>query len=191
MKQVRQLVVRHRALDPTAWTALHALAQGPSAASALARADLWEFEWPGDAQLAERLAAWARTANWFANPNRDRATWRSGAADATDLENGAARASGESGASGRGAYLVTTWRGAVRSREHEAAAARALGVAVRVRRGQVWWLAAESGDAARALAEAGGTERGGLLANPHSQEAFVFGGTLPVPALAVPGEEEP
>jgi hypothetical protein len=191
MTHVRQLVVRHRALDPTAWTALHALAQGQSDASALARADLWEFEWEGDSAVAERLVAWARTANWFANPNRDRATWRRSDADATDLESGAARVSGESGASGRGAYLVTTWRGAVRSQEHEAAATRALGVAVRVRHGQVWWLAAEGADAEHALHDAGGAERGGLLANPHSQEARVFGASLPVPAMAVHGEEEP
>jgi len=191
MKQVRQLVVRHRALDPTAWTALHALAEGRSTATALARADLWEFEWEGDAGVAERLQAWARTANWFANPNRDRATWRRGEADATDLESAAARVSGESGASGRGAYLVTTWRGARYSDDHEAAATRALGVPVRVRHGQVWWLAAEGADAERVLHDAGGAEGGGLLANPHSQEARVFGPALPVPAMAVQGEEEP
>jgi len=99
--------------------------------------------------------------------------------------------SGESGASGRGAYLVTTWRGARYSDEHEAAATRALGVPVRVRHGQVWWLAAEGADAGRVLHDAGGAEGGGLLANPHSQEARVFGPALPVPAMAVLGEEEP
>jgi len=185
MKQVRQLVVRHRALDPTAWTALTALADRPSGTrpTALARADLWEFEWQGAPEVEQELSQWARTANWFANPNRDRATWRRAASDATDLEAGAALASGGSGATGTGAYLVTTWRGAVRSSEHEAAARRALGMAVRVRRAQVWWLAAQGQDPARALAEAGGTSLGGLLANPHSQEARLYATSLPVPAI--------
>jgi hypothetical protein len=189
MRHVRQLIVRHRALDPTAWTALTALvgAGGTGKPSALARADLWEFEWEGGAEVEGRLTAWARTANWFANPSRDRATWRSAEGDATDLEAGAALASGGSGATGVGAYLVTTWRGAVRSSEHEAAARRALGLAVRVRRGQVWWLAAEGADSAQALADAGGRQGGGLLANPHSQAARVFAHGLPVPAI---GEEE-
>lgn len=193
MRHVRQLIVRHRALDPTAWTALTALRDGASVAkpSALARADLWEFEWEGGAEVEERLAAWARTANWFANPNRDRATWRKAEADATDLEAGAALASGGSGATGAGAYLVTTWRGAVRSSEHEAAARRALGSPVTVRRGQVWWLAAEGSDPTRVLTDAGGRPEGGLLANPHSQEARVFALGLPVPAIAsLRGEEE-
>jgi len=186
MRHVRQLIVRHRALDPTAWTALTALGEGAGTdkPSALARADLWEFEWEGGAEVEERLTAWARTANWFANPNRDRATWRKAEADATDLEAGAALASGGSGAEGSGAYLVTTWRGAVRSSEHEAAARRALASPVRVRRGQVWWLAAEADDEALARA-------GALLANPHSQATRVFARTLPVPAIGDDqGEEE-
>jgi hypothetical protein len=176
MRQVRQLIVRHRALDPTAWTALTALGDATAKPSALARADLWEFEWEGGAEVEDRLSAWVRTANWFANPNRDRATWRKAEADATDLEVGAALASGGSGATGEGAYLVTAWRGAVRSSEHESAARSALGVTVRVRRGQVWWLTAQ--DARRAL-----TEAGTLLANPHSQAARLFAGGLPVPAI--------
>src|SRR5215470_19267997 len=107
MTHVRQLIVRHRALDPTAWTALTALRTAQSAAmpSALARADVWEFEWEEAADIEAKLTAWARTANWFANPNRDRSTWRRAEADATDLETGAALASGGSGASGAGAYL--------------------------------------------------------------------------------------
>jgi hypothetical protein len=184
MKHVRQLIVRHRALDPAAWTALTALGQGADKPSALARADLWEFEWEGGAEVEERLAAWARTANWFANPNRDRATWRNTEADATDLEAGAALASGGSGSTGQGAYLVTTWRGAVRATEHEVAARRALASPVHVRRAQVWWLAAEGEDSPKALAKAGG-----LLANPHSQEVRLFGASLPVPAIE-PGEGE-
>jgi hypothetical protein len=176
MRQIRQLIVRHRALDPTAWTALTAL----EGATALARADLWEFEWEGGAEVEDRLMAWARTANWFANPNRDRSTWRKADADATDLEPGAALASGGSGATGAGAFCVTTWRGAVRSGEHEEAARHALGVPVRVRRGQVWWLAAQDGKRAQA-------DAGGLLANPHSQAARWFAGSLPVPAIE--GEE--
>jgi hypothetical protein len=190
VRHVRQLVVRHRALDPTAWTALTALRAkpGPLAPSALARADLWEFEWEGAAALEEPLAEWAREANGFANPNRDRATWRQAAGDATDLEAGAALASGESGAKGPGAFLVTTWRGDVCSTEHEAAAARALGVAMRVRRAQVWWLSCEVGDPKAALAAAGGGPSGGLLANPHSQAASLYGDTLPVPAIEDHGE---
>ena len=69
---------------------------------------------------------------------------------------------------------------------------KAVGVPVRVRHGHVWWLAAESGEPSRALDEAGGAARGGLLANPHSQEARVLGDSLPVPAIEPgEGEEEP
>ena len=184
MRHVRQLIVRHRALDPTAWTALTALGKdaGSAGPSALARADLWEFEWEGAADVERVLTDWARTANWFANPNRDRATWRSAEGDATDLEAGAVLASGGSGATGTGAYLVTTWRGAVRSSEHEAAARRALGSPVIVRHGQVWWLAAQGADSSQVQAFAGG-----LFANPHSQEARVFAHGLPVPAIAEEG----
>lgn len=175
MSERRQLLVRHRALDPTAWTALMSL----PGASALARADLWEFEWSGAADLAARLEAWAGAANWFANPNRDRSTWRAADADPTEIEAGAALASGGSGATGRGAYLVTIERGSARSREHEAAATRALGTPIAVRRAQVWWLAAEAGDAAVALENAGG----GLLANSHAQASRFYGENLPVPAV--------
>ena len=184
MIQRRQLIVQHRSLDPTAWTALVALGDaGREGPSALARADLWEFEWSGTADLAGRLESWARAANWFANPNRDRATWRGRGEDPTDLEAGAARASGGSGADGPGAFLVTVWRGAARSLEHETAASAALGTPIVVRRAQVWWLYAERGDPAAMLASAGGGPSGGLLANPHAQDARLYGERLPVPAV--------
>ena len=175
MTERRQLLVRHRALDPTAWTALVSL----RGATALARADLWEFEWTGGADLAARLEAWAGSANWFANPNRDRSTWRAAEGDPTEIEAGAALATGGSGATGRGAYLVTVERGSARSREHEAAATRALGTPIAVRRAQVWWLAADGGDAAATLGDAGV----GLLANPHAQASRLYGERLPVPAV--------
>jgi hypothetical protein len=183
MTVCRQLLVRHRGLDPTAWTALHALARlcGDDPPAALARAALWEFTWEGDADGDALLRAWVAGANWFANPNRDRATWRQSAGDATDLEAGAALAGGGVGSAGPGAYLVTAWRGAADAPEHEAAARRALGRPVRLRRGQVWWLAAAAGDAGRILAPGGAAAR--LLANPHSETARRVVGALPVPLL--------
>ena len=185
MIQRRQLLVGHRALDPTAWTALVALGSDRRGGrpSALARADLWEFEWSGSPELSGRLEGWTSAANWFANPNRDRATWRVREEDPTDLERGAALADGGSGASGPGAFLVTVWRGEQRSLEHEAAASRALGTPLVVRRGQVWWLCAEDGDAMAVLAAAGGGPSGGLLANLHAQAARLYGEQLPVPAV--------
>ena len=171
MTERRQLLVRHRALDPTAWTALVSL----RGTAALARADLWEFEWQGAPDVAERLEAWAGSANWFANPNRDRATWRAAAGDPTEIEAGAALATGGMGATGRGAYLVTIERGASRARAHEEAASRALGTRVAVRRAQVWWLAAESSEAAARAKDS-------LFANPHAQASRLYGDTLPVPA---------
>jgi hypothetical protein len=181
----RQLIVRHRALDPTAWTALSALIRLSSATvpRALARADLWEFSWPDDPALAERLGSWTRTANWFANPNRDRATWREASLDSTDLPMGAALASGGMGSSEPGAFLVSWWRGAERAPSHEAAARRSLGVRVEIRHGEVWWLAAAEGDAMKLLERAGDPVQGGLLVNPHSQAARCFAGPLPVPVL--------
>jgi hypothetical protein len=190
---LRQLLVRQRGLDPTAWTALEAMlrGEGPGRPAALARAAVWEFAWEedGGTGLAERLEAWVAAANWFANPNRDRATWRTRSGDATDLASGAALASGGLGSPAPGAHLVTAWRGAAAASEHAAAAAGALGCPVAVRRGEVWWLAAEAGDAASILEWAGAAETGGLLANPHSQRAVLYPGVLPVPA--VPAEPGP
>jgi hypothetical protein len=185
MTVCRQLLVRHRGLDPTAWTALHALARLARGGrpAALARAALWEFAWEGGPELDRRLADWVAAANWFANPNRDRATWRRSASDPTDLEAGAALACGGVGSAMPGAYLLTTCRGAPGAPEHQAAATQALGQAVRVRRGQVWWLAAAEGDASALLAAAGGAGGGGLLANPHSEIARLITAALPVPLL--------
>jgi hypothetical protein len=183
MSERRQLLVRHRALDPTAWTALHALRTEPqtSAASGLSRASLWEFEWDGGAP-AERLEEWVASANWFANPNRDRATWRASASDPTEMAAGAACADGTVGAGEPGAYLITAWREALDAPAHEAAATSALGCRVRVRRALVWWLGSEDGDPAAILAHAGGRLEGGLLVNPHSQSSW-GGETIPVPAI--------
>jgi hypothetical protein len=192
MIQRRQLLVRHRALDPTAWTALVTLGHTARAGRpvALARADLWEFEWAGSPDLVRRLEKWASAANWFANPNRDRATWRAREEDPTDLEAGAALADGGSGARGPGAFLVTVWRGARRSLEHEAAASRALGTPLAVRHGQVWWLCAEDGGAETMLAAAGGGPTGGLLAHLHAQAARLYGEGLPVPAIWDEADDE-
>ena len=181
MSERRQLLVRHRALDPTAWTALHALRAEPetAGASALARAALWEFEWEG--APAERLEEWVASANWCANPNRDRAVWRDRNDDPTELAQGAARSDGSVGADGSGAYLVAAWRDGLDVPAHESAAASALGVPVRVRRALVWWLGGD-GDALEILARAGARAEGGLLVNPHSQASW-SGETLPVPAI--------
>lgn len=186
----RQLLVRHRGLDPTAWTALEALARlaRRGRPGALARAALWEFSWDGDAASEGRLGEWVAEANWFANPNRDRATWRRASSDPTEMEAGAALLSGGVGASGAGAYLVSAWRGAVVAGEHAAAATRALGRPVQVLRAQVWWLGAAASAAAAILEEAGAGAAGGLLVNPHSERAWLFAGDLPVPLLDT-GEE--
>jgi hypothetical protein len=191
-----QLLVRHRGLDPTAWTALHALAEGadaPGRPAALARAVLWDFAWDGEPDLARHLADWVAAANWFANPNRDRVTWRQAYADPTDLEVGAALASGGVGSAAPGAFLVTAWRGGQEAAAHAAAAFRALGCAVSVHQGQVWWLAAEGGDPASILLRSGGGADGGLLVNRHSQVARLCAAGLPVPALplAEDGTDEP
>jgi hypothetical protein len=185
MTVCRQLLVRHRGLDPTTWTALHALrALHPQAApTALARAVVWEFTWQEGGDLAARLAQWVGAANWFANPNRDRLTWRGAAADPTDLEAGAALVSGGVGSAGPGACLITAWRGAGAGPAHSAAAARALGHPVQVRRGELWWLSSDGGDAVAILRAAGAEPAGGLLANPHSEVARVLVGAVPVPLL--------
>lgn len=185
MSERRQLLVRHRALDPTAWTALHTLVEGARRGrpTALSRAQLWEFAWEGGPEVGSALANWAESANWFWNPSRDRATWRRTASDPSDLESGAARAEGAVGSEEKGVYLVTFWRGTSEAPDHANAARRALGVELRVRRGQAWWLAAAEGHALEVLEEAGGRPEGGFLVNPHSQDARVYEGELPVPAL--------
>ena len=177
-----QLFVVRRGLDPTAWTALHTL-HGTHPAwriEAMARAEFWEFAWDGGGSGSEtKLRQWVEGSNWFANPTRDRLLWRPAETPSPPLASHAVHEDGRVGASGPGAFLLVVWRQGMEAAEHATLARQALSESVTIRRGTVWWM----GAAQDALAEAGGTAGGGLLANPESQWHGWWPDGFPQPAL--------
>jgi hypothetical protein len=184
MRNLLQLLVLRRGLDPVAWTALHALRelQLPATPRALGRAELWEFDLP-EGSGPEQLMSWAVSANWFANPSRDRVRWRRQPGDPTGLAQAAVRADGGVGSQGDGAYLAVTWIDALDAPAHQKAARRHTGAEVEVRRGHVWWLGVSGAAATTCLEAATGSGSGGLLVNPNSQRSRIYHDNLPLPTL--------
>lgn len=186
MNHTRQLFVVRRGLDPTVWTALHTLRETHPewAVEAVARAELWEFDAASAARGAERGAAlerWVQSANWFANPTRDRLLWRHLGEAPPPLAAHAVHEDGRVGASSPGGHLLVVWREGLEATEHTTLARQALAESVTIRRGTVWWLA--SGDDPSRIAAAGESAGGGLLANPESQWSRWLGAALPIPLL--------
>lgn len=190
LNHIIQLLVSRRGLDPVAWTALHALGglELPATPRALARAELWEFGLPSGAD-PERLVRWAVSANWFANPSRDRVRWRLSSGDPAALSESAVRADGGVGMKGDGAYLSVTWIDGLEAPAHEKAVRRHLELEIAVRRGHVWWLGVDGNSAADCLRILADEAAGGLLANPHSQRCQIHADGLPLPTLFVSAVE--
>jgi hypothetical protein len=187
MTHEMQLLVLRRGLDPTAWSALHTLAaRHPEwPVGSLARGDLWEFA-AAERLSRERLARWVETANWFANPTRDRLLWRPAGSPSPRVAAHAVRLDGGVGGEAEGGYLLVVWREAWRAEEYETLSRQALGESVTIRRGTLWWLGAPAGAdtaALAALAEAGASGGGGLLVHPESQWGRWHGVELPCPAI--------
>ena len=185
MKRSRQLFVVRRGLDPTAWTALHTLRETHSewTVDAVARAELWEFESAASPAAAPvlPLERWVESANWFANPTRDRLLWRQPGEDPPPLGAHAVHEDGRVGATNPGGHLLVAWREGLEAPEHTALARQALAESVTIRRGTVWWLT--SGADPSRTAAAGESAGGGLLANPESQWYRWLGAALPIPLL--------
>ena len=172
-----QLWVERQALDPSAWTAGHALQLllGGDAPRTLARGELWEIDGAEAGEDASaRFEAWARASNLFMNPTRDRAA--------------VLRGSEPPGTNAATAHVVAVVRSATEARAHAMTLGHALGGRWRVRRGIVWtlrWPLERAAECESLAARAAWAKRrdAGLLVNLESQEARIFVRTWSCPAL--------